>query len=173
MMLFQSMKITQRSKKVWKYGPWTGVNIFWEGRAEKEGEGVTSDMLFPSSGISLKSQYMGQFLEGWTTNPSRVKWIYVQHLSVRPPCWMQCQEQLPHGNICSVPASGVRENGFPASSPAWNLLFQTILYILTCTLRCTSEDVREEKHLCEGGTMVKRKGEIGEINRGFKNYILF
>lgn len=128
MMLFQSMKITQRSKKVWKYGPWTGVNIFWEGRAEKEGEGVTSDMLFPSSGISLKSQYMGQFLEGWTTNPSRVKWIYVQHLSVRPPAGCNARSSSPMGTSVQYQLHGPGKMGFQLL-----LLPETFFSKLSCT----------------------------------------
>lgn len=68
-----------------------GVHLFWEGREEKEGEGVTSDMFFPSSGICLNTQYMGQIAGRMDPGMSKEKGIYVQHLSVRPRCWMQCQ----------------------------------------------------------------------------------
>lgn len=85
MVLFQSMKITQRSKKSGNMGHGGVVYPFWEGRAEKEWEGVTSDMLFLSSGIYLSSQYMGQVPGRMDPQISRAKGIYVQHLSVRPP----------------------------------------------------------------------------------------
>lgn len=43
---------------------------------------------------------------------SRAKGIYVQCVSVIPCHAMSGAGQLPHGNICSGPASGARENGF-------------------------------------------------------------
>lgn len=97
-----------------------GVHLLVEGRAEKEGEGVTSDMLFPSSGIYLSTQYAGQAAGRRDPKMYRAKGIYVQHLSVRPPCWMQCQElgSSPMGTSIQEQLQGPGKMGFPASSPA-------------------------------------------------------
>lgn len=97
-----------------------GVHLLVEGRAEKEGEGVTSDVLFPSSGIYLSTQYVGQAAGRRDPKMCRAKGIYVQHLSVRPSCWMQCQElgSSPMGASIQEQLQGPGKMGFPASSPA-------------------------------------------------------
>lgn len=60
------------------------VHLLGEGRAKKEREGVTSDMLFPSPEIYFSTKYMGWVAGRMAPKTCRVKGVYAQCLPVRP-----------------------------------------------------------------------------------------
>lgn len=112
MMLFQSMKTTQKSKKFGNMGHGVGgVDLLWEGRAEKEGEGREKDMLFLE--FTWAEIYgAGSWKDGRTNVQSKGDLCAASVCQTPLLDAMSGAGQPHHGIICSGPVSGARETGF-------------------------------------------------------------
>ena len=108
------------------------VHLLGDGRAEKEREGVTSYMLFPSPGIYFSTEYMGRVAERMVPKTRRAKGVHVQCLSVRPLAGRDARHwaALPWEPRLQEQLWGPGQLGFPAGPPAWTLLSQSILHMV-------------------------------------------